>query len=531
MTRREITATWDRETRNDINQNFIDLFNTSSNSGVRSSEALSKAEEALVKAISAKDTADITRREFLDIIREQTQNGDLAPEIAQSRGGYATLAERLKVYDVTRKRVLGAMKYGKIALPDDFPGKIPFEIYRDFDSVVKHDFDINDYIGSRKVYWSAEGNNQNDGLTASTPVVTWSRLMEVVSSVPENDVNIVIMDKFFSQDNFNIYDVIELNKNLAFTSNRPEGTLSGTLRTLFSWTADGNVWKTARTAAIRVYDYRIKDRYGLPKQLKQVDTLSECRNLKNSWYTDGSDVWVNSDLAAGVSDNIAIGLPLANRVRFNVGSHTLVFDNIQFFSDHAAGYTYHALEVTGNANGMFIGNKVAYRYASFNGFASRGVGTVYHFESHAIGNAVDGFNYHGVGDEFIFEYNIYAKENGDETQQSANATTAHDGMAILRINSIGEDCYGPLLADVGGCYSINIDCRMYNSLLAPGLATKAAFYFSDTGASTPGKMILINCDGGDDETFTIYAPTVNPVQVVKLGGDNIRANSNVDFVS
>ena len=545
---------------NDYYQAFNDLKPRAELSISKSAEALTKSQNALnvANGIDAKATNALSLSESADTLSKSVQeqfnqvviDGDSSVEAAQARvdaSGQtnATLKERLdkEHTEVTSQlahtndiisgneiKTLNYTKYGEIDLPSDFPVLPPFELYRDFDGLVKHDFDINDYIGSRKVYWSAEGNNKNDGLTTSTPVVTWPRLMEVVSSVPENDVNIVIMDKFFSQDNFDIYDVIELNKNLAFTSNRPEGTLSGTLRTLFSWTADGGIWKTARTAAIRVYDYRLKDRYGLPKELKKVDTIDECRNLKNSWYTDGSEVWVNSNLSAGVSNNIAIGLPLANRVRFDVGSHRLVFDNIQFFSDHASGYTYHALEVTGNANGMFIGNKVGYRYASFNGFASQGVGTVYHFDSHAIGNGADGFNYHGVGDEFIFEYNIYSKENGDETQGSANATTGHDGMALLRINSIGEFCYGPLLADVGGCYSIAIDCRMYDSLLTSGLATKAAFYFSDTGASAPGKAILINCDGGGEDTFTIYAPTTNPVKVVNLGGNNIRMNSNVEFV-
>ena len=91
MARREIDAFWDRKTRNNLNENFKELYNEYREAGLNAKEARNKAEQAVTDALIAKETAEVTREEMLEIIREQTRNGDLAPEIAQARGDKATL--------------------------------------------------------------------------------------------------------------------------------------------------------------------------------------------------------------------------------------------------------------------------------------------------------------------------------------------------------------------------------------------------------------------------------------------------------
>src|SRR5690625_2978258 len=100
MARRELIGNqWTREERNAINENFKELYNMFLNNGLEDKVARNKAEQAVVDAIIAKETANTTREEMLQIIREQTQNGDLAPEIVQARGGKETLDERLSQTD------------------------------------------------------------------------------------------------------------------------------------------------------------------------------------------------------------------------------------------------------------------------------------------------------------------------------------------------------------------------------------------------------------------------------------------------
>lgn len=86
---------WTREMRNAINSMFTELYNEYMAAGDNAEDARKKAEQAVADALIAKDTAETTREEMLAIIREQTRNGDLAPEIAQARQGYSTLGENL----------------------------------------------------------------------------------------------------------------------------------------------------------------------------------------------------------------------------------------------------------------------------------------------------------------------------------------------------------------------------------------------------------------------------------------------------
>jgi len=62
-------------------------------------QAKTTANEAKSSAAQANQKSEKTQTEMNNIIREQTQNGDLAPEIAQARGNEATLGERLNSTD------------------------------------------------------------------------------------------------------------------------------------------------------------------------------------------------------------------------------------------------------------------------------------------------------------------------------------------------------------------------------------------------------------------------------------------------
>lgn len=117
-----IGTNWTRDMRNAIESMFTELYKEYTGAGLDAKEAREKAVQAVADALIAKETAegidgkatqaldnsinavdtadnaksvaDLTREEMLAIIREQTQNGDLAPEIAQARGSEATIGER-----------------------------------------------------------------------------------------------------------------------------------------------------------------------------------------------------------------------------------------------------------------------------------------------------------------------------------------------------------------------------------------------------------------------------------------------------
>lgn len=102
MTQRHIGTLLDRKAINDINDNFTELYGEYVGSGMDAAEAREMAEQAVADAlfakstaVEAKDTADLTREELIAIIREQTEGGDVVPEVVQARGTHSTVGERL----------------------------------------------------------------------------------------------------------------------------------------------------------------------------------------------------------------------------------------------------------------------------------------------------------------------------------------------------------------------------------------------------------------------------------------------------
>ncbi|MCR1833050.1 teichoic acid biosynthesis protein [Oceanobacillus caeni] len=105
MARYEVKNPLTPEGRNQLNAMFEELYKEYIGAGNNAKDAREKAVQAVADSILAKDIAETTRQEMLAIIREQTKNGDLAPEIAQARGGKQTLGERFNSVDSQLARV------------------------------------------------------------------------------------------------------------------------------------------------------------------------------------------------------------------------------------------------------------------------------------------------------------------------------------------------------------------------------------------------------------------------------------------
>lgn len=86
--------------RNKINSMFEELYKNYTSSGYNASEAKKLASEALANAILAKDIAEDTRQELINIIRAQTSGEDVVPEVVQARGDEPVLGDRLDKFSI-----------------------------------------------------------------------------------------------------------------------------------------------------------------------------------------------------------------------------------------------------------------------------------------------------------------------------------------------------------------------------------------------------------------------------------------------
>jgi hypothetical protein len=441
---------------------------------------------------------------------------DLASSLAQSM-------DKLNLKDFTR--------FGNITMPSDFPVSLPFQLFRNKYGIVEHDYRLDSFkTGAGNIYVNfLSGIDTNDGLTTSTPVKTLPVAITKANALVETTVNIVFLEKII---NYGIMgsapeNIITLAKNINLISNNEGGSYihTGNSPSGYTWVANSGVYSVSRSLAKEVIDYNFKDARSNPRVYKKVTTLAECQATNGTWYTDGTLVYVNRvDGSQPLNGDIGIIIPVDKNLKFTLNGYRLYIENVHFWISYSVG-TYDALRIDGDANSLFVCKNASFAFAYANGVRIK-TGKAFMFECEAFSNGTDGFNYHGTfpmvtnPSEFIFEYDCYGYDNGRVTNGTSNCTTAHEGMTTLRVMSVGHNTRGPVLADVNGCYTVAIDCIMYDSTRSAG-DTKAAFYFDEAAAVKSGKAYLINCGGGGVDTFTVNSDGNVDIYVKNLKGNSI----------
>lgn len=132
---------------------------------------------------------------------------------------------------------------------------------------------------------------------------------------------------------------------------------------------------------------------------------------------------------------------------------------------------------------------------SLGGLRAQG-GTYFLFRCEASNNGYDGFNYHSAPDgstnsPHVAEVECYGYYNGrNNSYESDNGSTAHDGSKVLRLNCKYGVCHGGIIADVHtGTVSYNVGCSAFSSIDLGDKREYQANYFCATNA----EMHLIDC--------------------------------------
>ena len=97
MARREIDAFWDRKTRNDLNENFKELYNEYREAGFNAEKAREKAHEAVMKSDEAMALSERTQKELSQAILE----GDSSP-----LGGQLSVGADGTIYSNPQERLV-----------------------------------------------------------------------------------------------------------------------------------------------------------------------------------------------------------------------------------------------------------------------------------------------------------------------------------------------------------------------------------------------------------------------------------------
>lgn len=461
----------------------------------------------------------------------------------------------------------GAMGYGLLDIPSDFPHALPFNLYRGFDGIIKHDWDLSarfETTADQTLYCdSILGDDETGNGSESTPYRSGKKCLQAIKA-SGNTTFILKVKNSMTRDQ--VHDSTQpdlpmdlIGKKVYIIADGASRLFMGNVQssglqciTPLTWTTDGTAWKTARTNCYNVFDITNKDFYGFGKPLNWVSSAAACQSTANSWYTDGTNVWVHTFDSREPDENLLCGLNTAN-VWFDITDGELYFKGFDFYSGHPGG-------VTGNyKGGVFIQGNTA-SVAVFNdcrfvggmgrnitdygvecvsnALAIQDVGKCYSFGCKAGYAYRDGFNYHyyaAVPNKRVylaFEYNCMGYNTGRYAFGSAgginNITTCHNGACCLRVGCYGHYAQGPLCADVDDCYSVLYDCSYRDSL--NGNDPSCAAYQFNNAAGSNGKAVLINCEGYGTLKYQIYADHLPALQLRRFRGTKFSPGCNITLL-
>ncbi|WNM51234.1 tail fiber protein [Staphylococcus phage Alsa_4] len=397
-----------------------------------------------------------------------TLNGvveNLSNEVQKLKDNYEN--KELDYKEQANNKVSLPIKY---VFPKDFTLKDTFisnDIYTDNKGSYKVTTNLSKLknTGGKTYYVSKNGSDSNDGLSKETPFESLSNAFK------QNDVTTIMVEGnqiHQRAKNGSFLPIIDRNINVIGYNGIPKIIGSNDLD--FTINKDfPNVKQATRNGVQRVIDLDTLDYYGDYLELNKVNSLSDCSMNENSWFTDGSIVYVNSQ-----SNNIQCLFNV--EVIRGVGDINIYLKDIEIIG----GKRNIRLETS---KGSIVLENVRMSYSTqSNGNGLEMVGGSYVISKNVeiAKEMMDGFNYHvGSNGElpYFVEINCISRNNGFEQgtggSKSNNGSTAHDGIKGIRINGVYSFNDGGNIADVNeGTETLNLGCIVSDGLQPYNLLVK-----------------------------------------------------------
>lgn len=304
-------------------------------------------------------------------------------------------------------------------------------------------------------YISTTGNDSNDGLTELTPKKT------IVNSLSIGAKLIYMLEGNYHKSTFGV------NYNL----NGDEVVIIGVGKVRIcgyhsgqTWTnISGNAWQTTQSNASTadgVLDFLNLDSDGYGSILTQVNTEAECIATAGTWHVDsgGADFYtVHMIDGRAVNNGIDMTANLTGSASFKSDNGKLLMNNIENIFD----LSFQSLTSNSNFELYLLNYKIPYPKSykttdsgSKNGLSLNGV-TSYLQNCFGQNSSSDVVNYHntiGILNMTILELDCEFKNpnyQGKNTNSIYQASTAHENISILRVNSVLINGDKDVLKDVG----------------------------------------------------------------------------------
>ena len=459
-----------------------------------------------------------------------------------------------------------SLPLGDIALPAHFNNQLGLTPYWDGSQVQwpRNPYDVIDFTkyatGINHYYLNAAGNDANNGTSSGT---AWRTIDHAFATMVSPAV-LHLTDDYVGTIGINTSTTKTFSGMLKI---KGEGPTTGRTRLLarrgnenvatFAWAASGGngAYVSTVAAALRNYHAMFDANYlnakGIPRPITAAPDAATCQATPGTFFYDGStslyvhmwdgripdpdNGWLYSEPAFGTF-RVAQGLTTSGGV--------ILLENLEFFFNPGAGSAAGQrlqCATTGVSNMIRHGRRNCLVYgAAGNGFENYDGSITVNDNCHAYYNRIDNHNYHsfvttGSRGSFItvYEHNCTSKgagfggwTNQDALSTSANGSTSHDAINIIRTNGSYYDTNGAVVADVNGVVSVNLNVQAGHPNAGGSASPRSLFWHDNTlAAGTYNGMYLWGCGGMDDGD-----PLTNLLDMTKQsGGGGVNGQIYVKF--
>ena len=459
---------------------------------------------------------------------------------------------------VNNNIVYPSINYSNVNIPSDFPN-MGVTFTRNLNGRYSSSFNPDTYVAgwgiTQTIYVDVVNGNDSTGSgTSGSPYKTVAKAMGVATSSVATAIEIAIKtngtNQVFYRDQFSngsgaytvtgqrIYITTDNNSYVAYVSTGQSG---------LSWSKTGgytNVYQATRSATANVVDTSYLDSYNVPLSYTLQNSIAAVDANDGSWYTSGGIVYAHQHGGGSPGTNVLVNIEL-NYEPFaaNLGNNAEVFfRNLVFvgngnvtISNQAGDYTNnkftyyntifsHAdeyeLQSGGGANGYNNLSTVGIDSQGFNSVSAYAGADCFNHHYPTLPNNTTRRNYYAL------EFNNKAYNCGlNNSQITQNGFTSHEGTNYAVIGSAAWNTNGPVVAVVGGSYSLMIGDLAYDSVAGSGGA-HAAYYFDNSGPppGITGKAYLVDSTGSDS-VYDIDSDGLVPITLQNFHGSKAPAST------
>ncbi|MEM7650452.1 MAG: hypothetical protein AAF204_00020 [Pseudomonadota bacterium] len=357
-----------------------------------------------------------------------------------------------------------------ITLPTHFSWNPSFEIYQN--GTTNYDPQSDKPSGTEKWIDPINGSDSNDGNSRASAYRSLSQAESAGANVFNITAGVIDSGQIFA--GFNGFNPASDTALVAVDGPGSVIMFQGRKGDYYSWAQQSspntNVYATTRNAVANIVD-RTHSRAGemlvdgvseTPIPYTEQTSIADVQANPGSWVEISGTLYIHTHDSRSPDADIYVML---NVDTIDCASDiTLYGEGIEFW-----GYRplRHILSATNSAQSIF--KSCGFRYSPIaNGVDMRDVSEARFIDCAATDNYADGFGYsidnsHATIMQAL-EQNCFSARNGwNNTNNTSNGSSAHDGVTLIRAGGIYKENYGPNVVDVLGAQSFNVNLDAHDS--------------------------------------------------------------------